>query len=146
MNDPLSQPLLMYLLHFEKPVDKRRHYIGSTRHDRLARRMHEHASGLGSKTTKTIIRAGGGFWLTRLWSISSRAEEYRRKRQGHYEYSCSICQSGEIPLTCETYWAPVKFEEAFKPTAWDDQLPWEVKSSGPRRIGKPPVFNDGPPW
>lgn len=141
MNTLSHSPLVMYLLHFEGQIDKRKHYIGSTTADRLAKRMHEHAAGRGSKTSKAITRAGYGFWLTRLWSISSRTEEHKRKRSGHYEYSCPICRYRQLPLKTENFWSPVEYDTDFQPTEWQLQIILKTKSSGPRAIQKQPVVS-----
>lgn len=85
------KPLVCYLLHFDRPVGRCRHYLGSTFTDRLETRLRHHAEGRGSRLTQRAVAEGTGFTVANVWPIWSRRDEARRKRSGHLDRSCPLC-------------------------------------------------------
>lgn len=93
MKAPLKTPIFaIYLLHFDEPVGRAQHYLGSAKVQRLHDRMLEHACGIGSSLTAELVRSGYGFTLAATWCTSSRDLERTLKRGGHLARFCAICQ------------------------------------------------------
>jgi len=78
----------VYLLHFAKPLWGIRHYIGWT--SNLRRRIHQHANGLGSTTTRDFFTHNIPFTVARLWHNSTDLLEQQLIRAGADRY-CPIC-------------------------------------------------------
>ena len=87
--------MLVYLLHFERPLSHARHYIGSTPEHGLARRMQEHANGRGAKLTAAVARAKIPMTLARLWYSPDRRLETDLKAKRNSKILCPICQKGD---------------------------------------------------
>ena len=75
----------VYLIHLDRPLAHARHYLGST--DDLARRLHEHEQGNGSKMLAAVARAG-------ITGPGDRAWERRLKRYKKSKRLCPICSAG----------------------------------------------------
>lgn len=82
---------VIYLLHAPRPIGKVRHYLGITRHDRLAKRLREHAHQRGSSLTAQLAARNRELLLARVWENASWEEERRMKQAGHYARLCPIC-------------------------------------------------------
>lgn len=87
--------MLVYLLHFERPLRHAQHYIGSTPDHGLERRMREHATGRGAKLTAAVARAKIPMTLARLWYSPDRRHETKLKAAKNARSLCPVCRSGE---------------------------------------------------
>lgn len=85
-------PLVLYLLHFDAPVGRFRHYMGSTFEHLLPSRLKAHSEARGARLTARAARAGIGFTCVDVRFILSRQDEHARKRKGHLKRDCPICQ------------------------------------------------------
>jgi len=105
-----DRSISVYLLHFDDAFKGKQHYIGSTQTSRLARRMQEHALGLGSATTRRFVRESIGFTVARVWWSSSRDLEKTLKRGAHYTKFCPVCLKEKSPTAQAHYvarpWSP----------------------------------------
>lgn len=102
MIEPRKDPLALYLLHFEPPLGRFAHYVGSTPLRRLNRRMREHLTGQGASLVRRAVAAGCSVYLASVEIIPDRAAEHRRKTAGHHHRRCRLCSHGlhgEQPLT-----------------------------------------------
>lgn len=90
-------PLVCYLLHFEQPVGRAQHYLGSTFEHILPRRLQAHAAGRGSRLTAYAMQGSGRVALANVWPIFTRQDEMRHKRNGHLKRLCPICD-GRLAL------------------------------------------------
>jgi hypothetical protein len=94
--DP-SKQLVVYLIHFDPPYGKNRHYIGITTEDRIAARFAEHATGRGARMTAAAADAGCGFKLARLFPTDDPADEYRLLLRADEKHFCPVCE-GKKPI------------------------------------------------
>jgi hypothetical protein len=99
---------MIYLVHFERPYQHARHYLGFTEGS-LRERFKRHTSNAkkrrGSALMRAVMEAGIAFKVVRLWD-GDRTRERRLKNKGH-KVRCPICR-GETDwnnsicyLTCE---------------------------------------------
>lgn len=82
---------MVYLLHFEKPVARARHYLGFTRDDRLNERLTEHMSKKGARLTARAVDAGVAIYLARVFPQLTANDEKRLKAASHFDKLCPIC-------------------------------------------------------
>lgn len=80
----------VYLLHFDRPYQHARHYVGWTGYD-LDQRLAHHTSGRGARLMQVVTAAGIGFEVARTWPGASRAFERRVKRWGGAARLCPLC-------------------------------------------------------
>jgi predicted GIY-YIG superfamily endonuclease len=86
---------MVYLLHFDRPLNGRQHYLGWS--DNVPRRLEEHRKGQGGKTTARYKRAGIGFTLASSWPGTRDHEaQFKRKRLGSL---CPLCQKEKNLMT-----------------------------------------------
>lgn len=113
--------LVAYLLHFDRPVQGKLHYLGSTPAPRLTRRLRDHATGSGANLTKDAGRMGVGFHVAAVWPIDSRQAEKRIKKNGHFARRCPFCAGSKtadaFPIDQIYYPAPV-FSARHRLTEW----------------------------
>ncbi len=110
--------MLVYLLHFERPLSHARHYIGSTPEHCLSRRMAEHANGTGAKLTAAVARAKIPMTLARLWYSPDRRLERKLKAQRNAKTLCPICTKGEIGNPILTPSVPSSVIPAWSGHSW----------------------------
>ena len=79
----------VYLLHFDRPYQHARHYIGFTRAG-LRNRLAAHERGEGARLLAVVHAAGIGWTLARTWP-GGRARERQIKRQGGASRCCPMC-------------------------------------------------------
>ncbi len=87
----------LYLLHFTKPLAQAQHrrgihaghYLGIS--DDLERRLHEHATGNGSRLCAAAKARGSEFILVKVWHNVTRAHELEMKRQRNNPRHCYLC-------------------------------------------------------
>lgn len=85
-------PLVCYLLHFDRPVGRAQHYLGSTFESHLARRLRSHSRAKGASLTAAAVLNGRRIALAHLWPILNRSDEMRAKKNGHLKRLCPICR------------------------------------------------------
>lgn len=112
--------MLVYLLHFERPLSHARHYIGSTPEHGLARRMQEHANGRGAKLTAAVARAKIPMTLARLWYSPDRRLETKLKAGRNSKHLCPICTKGEIGNPILTPSVPLSAIPAWRGQSWGE--------------------------
>lgn len=111
----------IYLLHFDKPVSRCRHYLGLTGVNNLNARLARHARGRGANLTRRAVEAGIGFTCVRTWPANLASSERRLKKAGHYNKLCPLCTTGidligPAPVHVKPN-APV-FSSGWKPADW----------------------------
>lgn len=79
---------VVYLIHFERPLEHARHYIGWTAD--LEQRVADHQRGRGSKLIAAVVRAGIAFRVVRTWS-GTRAFERKLKNRKETPRLCPVC-------------------------------------------------------
>jgi predicted GIY-YIG superfamily endonuclease len=85
----------LYLLHFDRPLNGRQHYLGWS--ENVPRRLEEHRKGQGGKTTAAYKRAGIGFTLAATWPGTKDDEtEFKRKR---LRSLCPLCRKKNKDMT-----------------------------------------------
>lgn len=85
-------PYTIYLLHFERPIGRVRHYLGITRTDRLAARLREHAHRRGAALTAALAGRNHEMIVAGTWDARSFADERRMKDRGKYSRLCGVCR------------------------------------------------------
>ncbi len=98
-----TSPLVLYLLHFDRPVGRFSHYMGSTFEHLLPTRLRAHSEARGARLTARAARAGIGFTCVDVTYISSRAAEHQRKRKGHLKRDCPICRGEPLEKAFLTF-------------------------------------------
>jgi predicted GIY-YIG superfamily endonuclease len=97
----VSEPGLIYLLHFERPIGdlanpraQARHYIGFTQNKRtLAQRLEHHREGRGARLVHAFVRAGIAFEVARTWP-GTRDDERWLKNRKKASRLCPYCLGG----------------------------------------------------
>ena len=84
----------IYLLHFEKRLGRRRHYLGYTTN--LEQRLKDHRLGRGGKTTARFRAAGIGFELAAQWAGSP--DDERRLKTKNVASICPICRGEKMTV------------------------------------------------
>jgi hypothetical protein len=90
-------PYYIYLLHFDRPLGRSRHYIGYTRRDLLKKRLKTHANRSGSRLVAAVIRNGIDVYLARLWPTPDPSLERRLKAGHRAGRLCPLCALGLTP-------------------------------------------------
>ena len=85
---------IVYLLHFDQRLGRRRHYLGYT--SKLEQRLEDHRLGRGGKTTATFRKAGIGFELAAQWPGSP--EDERRFKAKNLASLCPICKEEKMTV------------------------------------------------
>jgi len=80
---------MVYLICFNRPYRRVRHYAGST--DHIAPRMKEHARGHGARLMEVITEAGIRWQLVAVWK-GGRKEERLFKNQKNSARYCPVCR------------------------------------------------------
>lgn len=95
----LDTPGVLYLLHFTIPLGdvgrprcSARHYVGWAKAGQLDERLAEHRRGAGARITAAAVAAGAELLL--VWTAPGTfREERRRKKAGHHDAICHVCQA-----------------------------------------------------
>lgn len=82
-----------YLLHFDEPIGRSRHYLGWT--NDLDKRLREHRKGPRERCVLTHeARSRGIDWIVAVvWGGVTIAHKMKLKAQKNSPRLCSICQS-----------------------------------------------------
>lgn len=88
-------PGVIYLIHFDQRIGREGrngalHYIGWT--EDLDRRLTAHGKGEGARIMRHLKEHSISWRLARTWDDVTRREERRRKKAGHFDRLCPICQ------------------------------------------------------
>ena len=110
---------IVYMLHFDRVLNGRIHYIGSTKFERRFVRWHEHALGNGSAYVRRFIRAGIGFSVARLWSCRTRQHEQVLKHTGDFKTLCPLCTPA-LPQFAPLHFAANGWKPAMN-THWNNR-------------------------
>src|SRR3954454_15646922 len=89
--------ITIYLLHFDRDVHGKRHYIGSTKTENLHKRLRAHTMGYGANITTRASLQGVDNHLAATWTASTRDNEKRMKRNGHLKAHCVYC-NGQLAI------------------------------------------------
>lgn len=81
----------VYLLHFDRPYEHARHYIGWSTD--IEQRLVHHRQGRGARLLEVITGVGIGFSIARVWPGQTRTFERRLKRRGSAVRLCPTCSS-----------------------------------------------------
>lgn len=81
-----------YVIHFDPPVGRARHYTGSTPSWRLGKRLQEHGHGYGALLLRRALRQGSRLWLVYLEEATTRDPERRIKRAQSAARLCHLCR------------------------------------------------------
>lgn len=91
MGLPNGHPGFVYLIHFDRPYQHARHYLGWTIY--LDERMRHHERGSGARLMAAVSEAGIPWWIVRLWE-ADRCIEARFKRMRCNTLLCPVCNPG----------------------------------------------------
>lgn len=81
---------MVYILHFNKPYKRCRHYVGYSTDPET--RLVEHKTGKGSPLVKAVHDAGIEIQLCIIDKIGTRKSERRIKNQKNSMRFCPICK------------------------------------------------------
>lgn len=87
------KPLVVYLLHFEAPVGRSRHYVGSTEAHSLRTRLKRHRAGTGAALTAEAVHRGIGIRLAYIWPAKDRSDEKAIKARYRMNNICPYCRA-----------------------------------------------------
>lgn len=79
---------VVYLIHFDRPYQHARHYVGWT--ENLTYRLAHHRAGSGSRLLAVVNEAGIGWDVTRVWPGASRTFERQVKAHSAGRW-CPLC-------------------------------------------------------
>ncbi len=94
--------MIIYLLHFHRPIHHARHYLGIT--SDLAGRLATHAAGQGARLMAVVKERGIGWTLARTWA-GTRKDERRLKDRNDMPRVCPLCggrKRGDLDRTPRT--------------------------------------------
>ena len=81
--------MTVYLLHFDRPYQHAKHYLGSCQD--LERRLTQHGKGRGARLLEVVQAVGMGWQLARTWCGGTHRER-QRNNQGGASRLCPICK------------------------------------------------------
>jgi predicted GIY-YIG superfamily endonuclease len=88
-----------YLLHFERKVHGKQHYLGWSVH--IARRLRQHLKGDGARLVRQALRAGVGVELVRIWTTSDSKQERALKKVRAPKGYCPKCRTKPQPVSAD---------------------------------------------
>ena len=83
--------MVVYLLHFDRPYQHAKHYLGSCQD--LERRLTQHGKGRGARLLEVVQAVGIGWQLARTW-CGGKHRERQLKKQGGASRLCPALQGG----------------------------------------------------
>ena len=83
--------MVVYLLHFDRPYQHAKHYLGSCQD--LERRLTQHGKGRGARLLEVVQAVGIGWQLARTW-CGGKHRERQLKKQGGASRLCPTLQGG----------------------------------------------------
>lgn len=106
----------VYLLHFDEPVGKARHYLGMCKAARLHWRQLEHLRGVGASLTARAARQNIGWTVAATWWTADVHLEREIKNASHFEKLCPVCIAGHnccIAPVGLAHYAPKPMDKSF---------------------------------
>ncbi len=91
-----SSQWVVYLIHFDRPYQHARHYLGTT--NDLSHRLRQHASGCkygGARLMEVIVQAGISWRVACTW-VGGRELEKQLKGRHNGCLLCPICKAERI--------------------------------------------------
>lgn len=85
---------VVYLLHFNPPLGRHRHYLGITRADTLKNRLDRHQALRGARLTRRALTHGCYVYLVRTWLSETPALETELKKIHDFRRLCPYCTPG----------------------------------------------------
>lgn len=82
---------MIYILHFDPPLHRARHYMGYTGFEDAEERLKRHLSGRGARIVAAAVAAGCKVEVTAVLP-GDRNEERRLKRMGNTRRLCPLCR------------------------------------------------------
>lgn len=89
--------MAVYVLHFDPPFRRARHYVGFTDQADIADRFLEHVNGRGSPLVKAAVAAGSRVEIAHVFVDGDRTFERRIKRSTDVSRWCRLCGRHERP-------------------------------------------------
>lgn len=121
---------MIYLLHFDPPVKRAKHYLGYCADERLQLRLIEHARGDGASLTRAAIKQGSKLYLARTLPGKSYEVERAMKVHGDFKRLCPLCCPMFAKLASEVYEIDPKRPEQPPPHAVLDWKPEKFRKRG----------------
>ena len=81
--------MTVYVLHFDRPSQHAKHYLGSCTD--LTRRLPQHGRGQGARLLEVVSTAGISWQLARTW-CGGKKRERQLKKQGGRSRLCPLCK------------------------------------------------------
>lgn len=86
-------PFIVYMLHFERPVGRARHYVGSAQASAFRARLKRHKAGTGAALTSEAVKRGIAMRVSNIWPAETRAREQEIKAAGKFSRHCVYCRA-----------------------------------------------------
>ena len=86
--------MVVYVLHFDRPFQHARHYLGSCQD--LERRLTQHGKGRGARLLEVVSQHGITWKLVRTWP-GGKPRERQLKKQGGRRRLCPLCTQEARP-------------------------------------------------
>lgn len=90
----------VYLLHYDRRMGRKRHYIGFCHDSHPAKRIAQHRAGRGSADTKRALKMGIVIEVAAIWSGPTANEKFERFLKDGMDTSswCPLCRKGLKPV------------------------------------------------
>lgn len=86
--------MAVYLLHFDRPYQHAKHYIGYAKN--VKARVESHRNGTSGARLMSVIReAGIGFVVAKTWAKGTKKFERQLKNRGGASRICPICRKAK---------------------------------------------------
>lgn len=90
----MKAPGTVYLIHFRKPYQHARHYMGYS--ENLDKRLTDHLCGMGARLMEVVTNAGIEWKVSRTWPGDRKLERQLKNRK-EVPALCPVC-SGKRAL------------------------------------------------
>lgn len=111
-------PYVCYLLHFDPPIGRVRHYLGSTLTHTLRTRLRRHRAGTASALTAEAVKRGVTIRLAYIWPAETRAVEKELKLKGRFANVCPYCRAEHAGHPMLPLMDQPKCDPAISPLSW----------------------------
>jgi predicted GIY-YIG superfamily endonuclease len=106
---------VVYLIHFDRPYQHARHYLGTT--NNLERRLREHAGGTfygGARLMEVIIAAGITWRVAMIWEGGRELEQQLKA----WHNGCRLCPICKVERGLEQMSNDVITEQELEQQGW----------------------------